>query len=50
MSSQFSIDFIGTGGGSYTMGAINGGGGTNGGYPGGGGYTAGAPGMVIVEY
>ena len=53
---KFSIDFIGTGGGSITNGnGINGsGGGANitgvtGGIPGGGGRLAGA-GMVIVEY
>ena len=49
MTSAFSIDLLGTGGGGYV--GINGGGGTNqGGYPGGGGSGTGAPGMVIVEW
>lgn len=54
---QFSIDFIGTGGGgSYFQTGANGGGGgfqDAGGYPGGGGGGSGgygAPGMVIVEW
>lgn len=49
LTSIFSIDFLGTGGGGNK--GINGGGGyTNGGYPGGGGGNVGAPGMVIVEW
>lgn len=56
---QFSIDFIGTGGGgAYNQSGANGGGGGqggSGGYPGGGGginsgSNAGAAGMVIVEW
>ena len=54
ISSQFSIDFIGTGGGgNNTLPGINGGGGSGaGGFPGGGssGTNLGAPGLVIVEF
>lgn len=50
MNANFSIDFIGTGGGG-SQGANGGGGIQYGGYPGGGGNTTGgAPGMVIVEW
>jgi hypothetical protein len=53
---QFSIDFIGTGGGgSSAQSGINGGGGgfnASGGFPGGGagGNIAGSGGLVIVEW
>ena len=54
ISSQFSIDFIGTGGGgTYILPGINGGGGGGaGGFPGGGssGTNLGASGLVIVEF